>query len=286
MSFRPRIFGLRANFSGRFLTVESWTLSLILPACPVPIEYLRPGKFYHLTHRCHDRQFLFKFAQDRNRYRKMVWETLNDIPVEVFCYCLTSNHTHFLVRAEEPERISQWMQELEGQFAQGYNRRKKRSGSFWEDRYHCTMIEPGQHLWNCMVYIELNMVRAGMVRHPQQWPWCSYPEWMGQRQRYVLVNKQACLGALGNCDLKTFQKNYRHLIDETIAQDRCRRQPEWTESIAVGSQDFIGTIKEATVWRRRFETEPIGGDAWALKESAPALFHEPLEARNEAKNYV
>jgi hypothetical protein len=58
------------------------------------------------------------------------------------------------------------MQEIEGQFAQAYNRRKKRSGSFWEGRYQCTMIEPGPYLWRCMVYIELNMVRAGVVRHP------------------------------------------------------------------------------------------------------------------------
>ena len=247
-------------------------------------RYFLPGKLYHLTHRCHDRQFLLKFAQDRNRYRKMVWESLRSFAVEVFSYCLTSNHTHFLVQAEEPAQISQWMQELEGQFAQGYNRRKKRSGSFWEDRYHCTMIEPGPHLWNCMVYIELNMVRAGVVPHPEQWPWCSYQEWMGQRQRYVLINKPAGLGALGNCDLKTFQENYHHLIDETIAQDRCRREPA---CIAVGSQEFIGTIQEATMWRRRFEIEPVGGnEAWALKESIFAWSLNSLDAKGEVENCV
>jgi putative transposase len=36
------------------------------------------------------------------------------------------------------------------------------------------MIEPEPHLTKCMVYIELNMVLAGVVRHPEQWPWCSY----------------------------------------------------------------------------------------------------------------
>ena len=44
------------------------------------------------------------------------------------------------VISEQPGLISQWMQEVEGQFAQVYNRRKKRSGSFWEGRYHRTMI--------------------------------------------------------------------------------------------------------------------------------------------------
>jgi len=49
---------------------------LILTAVPRANRYFLPGKLYHLTHRCHDRQFLFKFAQDRNRYRQIVWESL------------------------------------------------------------------------------------------------------------------------------------------------------------------------------------------------------------------
>jgi len=74
-----------------------------------------------------------------------------------------------------------------------------------------------------MVYIELNMVRADVVGHPEQWPRCSYQEWMGRRRRYVLTNQQACLGTLGNPDLKTFQENYLRLIDETISQDKPSR---------------------------------------------------------------
>src|SRR6476620_10003283 len=147
-----------------------------------------------------------------------MWESLDHFAVEVFSYCLTSNHTHFLVRSEEPGLISQWMQEVEGQFAQAYNRRKKRSGSFWEGRYHCTLIEPGQHLSRCMVYIELNMVRAGVVGHPEQWPWCRYQECVGLRRRYVLTNQQACLGIFGNPELKPFQVHYRRLIDGRLAR--------------------------------------------------------------------
>lgn len=52
-------------------------------------RYFLPGKLYHLTHRCHDRQFLLKFIQDRNRYRQSVWESLKHIDIEVFSYCLS-----------------------------------------------------------------------------------------------------------------------------------------------------------------------------------------------------
>ena len=93
---------------------------------------------------------------------------------------------------------------------------------------------------------------------------------MGQRRRYVLTNQQACLGVLASPDQKTLQEHYRRLIDETISQDKCRREPAWTESIAILSKEFVGAIEEATVHRRRFETEHLGCGAWPLRDSACA----------------
>ena len=62
------------------------------------------------------------------------------------------------------------MQLIAGRAAQNYNRRKARLGAFREDRYHATAIESGAHLHRCVVYIDLNMVRAGVVKHPAEWP--------------------------------------------------------------------------------------------------------------------
>ncbi|MGD9066430.1 MAG: transposase, partial [Desulfobacterales bacterium] len=63
-----------------------------------------------------------------------------------------------------------------GRTAQQYSLRKKRKGAFWQDRYHATAIETGEHLLRCLVYIDLNMVRAGVVDHPSQWPHGGYNE--------------------------------------------------------------------------------------------------------------
>jgi hypothetical protein len=48
-----------------------------------------------------------------------------------------------------------------------------------------------------MVYLDRNRVRAGLVRHRAQWPWCSYGEWMGQRRRYGVVDPTECLQGNG-----------------------------------------------------------------------------------------
>ncbi len=59
---------------------------------------------------------------------------------------------------------------------QEYNIRKQRKGAFWEDRYHATAIEQNDHLNRCLVYIDLNMVRAGVVEHPSEWRFGGYYE--------------------------------------------------------------------------------------------------------------
>jgi putative transposase len=68
------------------------------------------------------------------------------------------------------------MQLIAGRTGQGYNERKGRHGAFREDRYHATAIETDEHLHRCMVYIDLNMVRAGVVRHPVKWAPRGYHE--------------------------------------------------------------------------------------------------------------
>ena len=161
-------------------------------------RYIEPGHTYHVTHRCHDSSFLFKFAKDRQVYRTMLRERLDPYGISLLNYCITSNHTHLLlrVRDQRTESLSRFMQSLEGDFAQAYNLRKKRTGAFWSDRYHTTMIQNGRHLWRCMAYIDLNMVRAGVVDHPSQWEWTGYRELMGERRRNRLLDRAVLCQAL------------------------------------------------------------------------------------------
>ena len=65
--------------------------------------------------------------------------------------------------------IPRSIQLLAGRTGQEYNQRKKRKGAFWQDRYHATAVQTDAHLIKCIIYIDLNMVRAGVAKHPQQW---------------------------------------------------------------------------------------------------------------------
>jgi len=72
------------------------------------------------------------------------------------------------------------MQLVAGRTGQEFNQRKDRKGAYWEDRYHATAVETGDHLARCMVYIDTNMVRAGAVSHPSEWSFCGYNEIQGE----------------------------------------------------------------------------------------------------------
>ena len=124
-------------------------------------RYFLPGYIWHITHRCHKREFLLKFARDQRRWLQWIFEAKKRFGVTILNYSVTSNHAHLLMKdAKGRDAIPRTMQLVAGRTGQEYNQRKNRGGAFWEDRYHATAAEEGVHLSQCMVYVDLNMVRA------------------------------------------------------------------------------------------------------------------------------
>ena len=123
-----------------------------------------PGQVWHITHRCHQRESLLKFAKDKRRWIQWLFEAKRRYGLKIINYMLTSNHIHLLVvDGGERGTIPKSIQLAAGRCAQEYNIRKNRKGAYWEDRYHATAVESGRHLLHCLIYIDLNMVRAGVV---------------------------------------------------------------------------------------------------------------------------
>lgn len=238
-------------------------------------RYVVAGAAFHLTHRCHDQTFLLKFARDRDRYREILREELTARGGSLLSYTVTSNHVHLLVADAGPEEIARLMQAAQGRFAKEYNRRKKRQGAFWSDRYHATMIDGGEHLWACLKYIDLNMVRARVVRHPREWEWTAWHELAGERERYRLVDQAALLDRLPGTNRAAFRKHYKEMIEDALrAPGRLERDRRWTESVGVGSAAFVGGLEaklEAEDRRRKMERTETAEGTWVLRERAPAL---------------
>jgi putative transposase len=237
-------------------------------AMPRANRYILPGCAYHLTHRCHDRAWLLKFGSDRSEYRRRLRAALRRSKVSLLAYCITSNHVHLLAVADDVEGVPALMQQVQGEFAEYYNRRRRRSGAFWDDRYHCTMIESGEHLWNCATYIDLNMVRAGVVGHPRDWRWCGFDELSGRRRRYLLLDRERVAEHLGGGSADGLARDYEAAVLERLNRCRAEREPEWTESIAVGGQEFVKDVAGRVKGRTRLEMIEGPDGVWNVREAA------------------
>jgi REP element-mobilizing transposase RayT len=89
-----------------------------------------PGHIWHLTHRCHKREFLLKFAKDRRRWLHWLLEAKRRYGLVILNYMVTSNHIHLLV-VDDGDRdvIPRSIQLVAGRKAWEYNQRKKRKGA-------------------------------------------------------------------------------------------------------------------------------------------------------------
>ena len=143
-----------------------------------------------------------------------------------------------------------------------------------------------------MVYIALNMRRCGVVGHPREWPWCGYHELIGARRRYRVLDMDCVLQLFGDGSTVEFRDQYEAMIEKRIAKDLAKREPEWTESIAVGSEEFVRKVAQFIQGRQNWSSNPkasIGACAKCLRHTAAPTSQarrEPkgLESKTEYKN--
>jgi putative transposase len=193
--------------------------------------------------RCHQRQFLLKFGRDRCRYLHWLFKAKKRFGLRVLDYMVTSNHIHLLVKDTSQDVIAQSMQLIAGRTAQEYNERKGRHGAFWEDRYHATAIEADEHLHRCLVYIDLNMVRAGVVSHPVEWVHGGYAEIQKPPKRYAIIDREGLAALCGFTDLRDFKRAHREWIEQALQNGCAPRDNRWSEALAVGSLAFVERVK-------------------------------------------
>jgi putative transposase len=230
-------------------------------------RYFMPNCVWHITHRCHKQEFLLKFVRDRKRWRYWLFQARKRYGLCVLNYIATSNHIHLLVMDRGTGEIAKSMQLIAGRTAQEYNNRKSRKGAFWEDRYHATAIDTEIYLARCMTYIDLNMVRAGVVKHPDDWPEGGYQEIQSPPVRYAVLDRTRTLNLCGFQDLDQFRDARREWVEELLQSDQQVRNVDWSESLAIGSTDFVEAIK--------IKLDVRGANREVIKTDMGSIIKEP-----------
>ncbi len=140
----------------------------------------RKPRFYlpdvpaHIVQRGHSREPVFFEDADYLAYLEWLKEAAERYDCTIHAYVLMTNHIHILATPARRDSISLMMQYVGRCYVPYINHTYGTSGTLWEGRYKANLIQDAEYLLGCMRYIELNPVRANMVKSPGAYRWSSY----------------------------------------------------------------------------------------------------------------
>ena len=145
-----------------------------------------PHTPHHVVQRGHNRQVVFVGAEDFERYLEDLRDLSSELGVQVYSYCLMTNHVHLLLGlGEEVAAMGRLMKALAARATRYRNGLEGRSGTLWEGRYKSSPVQTETYLLACTRYIEQNPVRARMVEIAGEYPWSSYRQRMGEADCWI-----------------------------------------------------------------------------------------------------
>lgn len=204
-----------------------------------------PGYPHHIIQRGNNRQAIFSGPADYELLLSLIDEHARKQQVAIHAYVLMSNHFHLLATPETAEGIPQMMQAVGRRYVRTYNLRHARTGTLWEGRYKSTLIQAERYLLACMVYIDLNPVRAGMVADPANYPWSSYQHYSG-RKVDKLITPHPLYWELGNTPFAREQA-YTELVRTGISDQQKRALTDSAlRGWALGEPDYVADLQRRT----------------------------------------
>jgi putative transposase len=155
-----------------------------------------PFAVYHVTMRGNDRKEIFRDDVDREMMLQLFAQAAERFQLEVFAFCLMSNHYHIFLRTPEGN-LSPAFHWINAVYTQRFNRRHGRCGHVFQGRFKSVIVTRDAHWHQLSIYIHLNPVRAGVVTDPADHPWSSYRDYIQESPRYRWLSPTPILSGFG-----------------------------------------------------------------------------------------
>jgi len=229
-------------------------------ARPVRIEY--PGAVYQVICRGNNRQAIFRDEQDRIRYLEKLSFYCRDKSVDLLSYCLLGNHVHLLV--ETPQgNLSKMMQAFQTSYTVSFNKRYRRSGHVFAQRYKALLVDKDNYLLQVSRYIHLNPVSARIVSRPQDSRWSSYGSYLTGKGIAGLKPEMVLGYFVG--ERKKQLAQYREYVEGGIGEKQRYEEPMATKQMFIGDEEFIDKA------RQRGTTAAVREGHYSLKRIVGAV---------------
>jgi len=227
-----------------------------------PLRIQFPGAFYHVTNRGNAKRDIFKDDEDRNRFLKILSQSIQTYSVHLHCFVLMKNHFHLLV--ETPlGNLGEFMRQFNISYTSHYNRRHNRVGHLYQGRYKSILIEKDSYLTMVSKYIHLNPVKTATIKKltPKQqlqylwaYKWSSLPGYLNLADQLDFLNYATVLAEYGG-DIQSERDNYKQELVKDLNTGLSIKDKIIGQSI-LGDKKFVSRIKDIYFQEKKERERP------------------------------
>ena len=200
---------------------------------------------HHVLQRGNNRQPIFVDDIDRERMLALLAENVPRWGIALHAYVLMDNHFHLLATPSAADGLPKFMQAVGRSYVRWFNDRHARTGTLWEGRYRSTVVQAERWLLPCMVSIDLNPVRAGLVPDASAYRWSSHAHYVGVRgDRSISPPPQ--YWALGNTPFAREAAYAERVAAGIGTADQAVITESLLQGWAAGDPRFLARLQEAT----------------------------------------
>jgi putative transposase len=197
---------------------------------------IAPNKYlYHVLTRGNNLQNIFLDDEDFQKYLDIISKYKEKYQFNLYHYVLMTNHVHLVLEpTEKGGNLSQIMKGINLSYAQYYKAKYKHVGHFWQDRYKSIIISQDIYLLACGSYVELNPVRAGLVKDPKEYPWSSYNA-LAYGKKNTLIDLNPLYESMAENEKQ--RTEYRRFVRE-MQEKKSALKGEMDKRLVYGNADF------------------------------------------------
>ncbi len=175
------------------------------------------SKVIHIVTKGINREFIFYKNEYKEKYISLVNIAIKELAdINLIAYCIMDNHAHFLIYAEQINKVEKLMRKVNTSYAIFYNFHEEREGYVFSSRYHSQLIENEIHLLACINYIHNNPVKAGLTDRMEKYKYSSYQLFFCRKKNFKILSS-----LLGD-DWKNLFCNSKNIEDYNFIDEELR----------------------------------------------------------------
>jgi putative transposase len=192
----------------------------------------------HIMSRSNNKQAIFNSDRDKSRYYTLLLDLKGENMVDILHYCIMSNHVHLLVMPSSETKLARFMKQVNLSYFNYFKMENDYCGHLWQGRFKSNIVNTDSYLLQCGKYIELNPVRAGITKSPQDYKFSSYNYYAaGTNDKLITANSSY----LALSDSENRRKN--KYIELPINKEEINTQRLIKQKF-IGNKDFIQRLQE------------------------------------------